>query len=228
MQRIFSFRILIFLAFFSFTVPSLAQDQRDQNWWFGNTSRGLQFSRPGDTARVVLRAAAGVAGYGTAGGAVASDPSTGSLLFYTDGSVVYDATHRAMPNGAGLGGNPSANSPAVVVAIPGQPNRYYIITNDATAATAGTVRVSEVDMSLQGNNIINPNIPAPALGDVGAVKAVPVANLDNEAEAMIVIPHSNGTDFWLITQEAGTGDFNISTITAAGLTGQQRRPRLPP
>lgn len=219
MQRIFSFRILIFLAFFSFTVPSLAQDQRDQNWWFGNTSRGLQFSRPGDTARVVLRAAAGVAGYGTAGGAVASDPSTGSLLFYTDGSVVYDATHRAMPNGAGLGGNPSANSPAVVVAIPGQPNRYYIITNDATAATAGTVRVSEVDMSLQGNNIINPNIPAPALGDVGAVKAVPVANLDNEAEAMIVIPHSNGTDFWLITQEAGTGDFNISTITAAGLTG---------
>jgi|GEM_PF-254567 len=219
MQRDSVFRFALLLSFYIFSLPLAAQDQSDQNWLFGNTANWIQFSRPGDTARLVIRPVAGIATYGNGGGAVASHPSSGGLLFYSDGATVYDATHRAMPNGTGLGGNSSGNQPAVIVQIPGQTDRYYVITNSATALASGTIRFSEVDMTLLGNNTVNPNFPAPPLGDVAAVKAVGVANLDNEAEAMIIIPHANGTDYWLITQEGGTGGFNISTITAAGITG---------
>jgi large repetitive protein len=216
MQR-FLLRSVFFITLFVSTIYSYSQDQRRQNWWFGNTARGIQFSRPGDTARLVTRPAAAVTGYGSAGGAVASDPASGQLLFYTDGNVVYDATHRPMPNGTGLLGNPSGNSPAAIVAIPNQPNRYYILTNDASPLTAGTIRVTQVDLTLPGNNVLTAG--SPPLGDVTGVKAVAVANLDNEAEAMIIIPHTNGTDFWLITNEFNTTNFNVSTITSAGITG---------
>jgi hypothetical protein len=40
-----------------------------------------------------------------------------------------------MPNGGGLSGNTSANSPAVVIPVPGQPDQYYIITNNANFNT---------------------------------------------------------------------------------------------
>jgi large repetitive protein len=197
-------------------VSVYAQTQVNQNWYFGNGPRAIQFSQPGDTARLISRPTAGVATYGNAGGAVASDPTTGGLLFYTDGSTVHDATHRPMPNGSGLLGNPNSNQPAVIVQVPGQTNRYYIITNDAAPGAPGKIRYTEVDMTLQGNNAAG----APPLGDVNAVKATDagITTLDNESEAMIVIPHENGTDFWLITHEAGTGSFNVSTITATGIT----------
>jgi large repetitive protein len=218
MQRDSIFRLFFLLAIYISTVPAYGQGQTDQNWYFGNTSNAIQFSRPGDTARLVTRPVAGIATYGNAGGAVASDPYTGGLLFYTDGNTVYDATHRPMPNGLGLGGNSAGNQPAVIVEIPGQSDRYYIITNDATATTSGSLRFSEVDMTLPGNNSVNPTPGAPPLGDVGPVKATALAGLTAEAEAMIIIPHDNGTDFWLITQIAGTGDFHVSAITAAGIT----------
>ncbi|HYC84597.1 MAG TPA: PKD domain-containing protein, partial [Chryseosolibacter sp.] len=162
----------------------------------------------------MTRPVAGIAGYGNGGGAVATHPSTGQLLFYTDGATVYDAAHRPMPNGSGLGGNPSGNQPAVIVQVPGQTSRYWIFTNSATSVAAGAVRLSEVDMTLFGNNSVGSNFPA---GDVGVVKAQAVGALTNVAEAMILIPHSNGTDYWLVTGDNTTGDFNVTQITAAGV-----------
>jgi len=165
MQRDRLFRIVILLILQITSISVFSQDHTNQNWWLGNQANGIQFSQPGDTARLVSRPTAGVAGYGNAGGAVASDPLTGGLLFYTDGASVYDATHRLMPAGTGLGGNQAGNQPAVTCLVPGATNRYYIVTNDATPATPGQLRSSIVDMSLAGNNMMNPNTPAPPLGD---------------------------------------------------------------
>ncbi len=47
--------------------------------------------------------------FGTGGSAVATDPATADLLFYTDGTQVFDASNLAMLNGGGLTANSSAN-----------------------------------------------------------------------------------------------------------------------
>jgi gliding motility-associated-like protein len=221
MQRSFFFRLFIILVVNISWVSVSAQDQTDRNWWFGNGAKGIQFSRPGDTARLVTRSTAGILGYGNAGGAVATDPVSGGLMFYTDGNIVYDATHNPMPDGAGLLGNPSGNQPAVICRLPApaDKNRYYILTNDATSTTPGQIRSTIVDMTLIGNNSFNPNLPAPPLGNVDIIpgKAVDIANLNSESEAMIIIKNPNKTDYWLITQQPGTTTFRVSSITSAGI-----------
>src|SRR5690606_37331170 len=57
-------------------------------------------------------------------GAVAADPATGDVLFYTDGQTVYDASHATMVNGTGLQGDVNGNQPVVLGQVPGQPNQY--------------------------------------------------------------------------------------------------------
>jgi large repetitive protein len=213
-------RLTLPLAFYIVLNPVFAQHRTHQNWWMGAGPRGIQFTQPNDSALLVTRSLAsiGVSGYGNAGSFVASDVTSGALLFYTDGSVMYDANHELMPNGTGLGGNPAGNQPAVGVRVPGSTTRYWVFTNDATSASAGQVRVTEVDMTLLGNNFDNPVLPAPPLGDVvAATKATVVAGLNNVAEGMIIIPHDNNTDYWLITQERGTSTFNVNLITSAGV-----------
>jgi large repetitive protein len=218
MQRNSFFRLSLFIALNILAVPVFAQDQTAQNWWFGDTSTGIQFSQPGDTARLVSRTGS-FAGFGSNGSAVASDPVTGGLLFYTDGTTIYDATHRSMPDGGGLTGNPNGGTPAVICRVPGQTNRYYVITNSGVVGTPGTLTSTIVDMTLKGNNIANPNLFAPALGNVDAsAKSVPIPGLTNEAEPMVIIKHSNGVDYWLITQVANSNTFNVTLITATGFT----------
>src|SRR6267154_953805 len=84
-------RSLFFL--FSFvTITSQAQTLAQHNWYFGNSINAIRFNRSTDKAFP----------FGTGGSAVATDPSTANLLFYTDGSKVYNALHTVMPNGSGL------------------------------------------------------------------------------------------------------------------------------
>src|SRR5690606_21171701 len=133
---------------------------------------------------------------------VATDATTGTLLFYTDGSNIYDISHSVMPNGNGLAGTSARNNPAVIMPVPEQPNQYYVFTNSGT----GAIQYSIVDMTQFGNAIF----PSPPTGDV-ILKNQPLPTaLTGQAEGMIVIPDANGTDYWLITQTAGTTDYNVT------------------
>ncbi|MBT1702496.1 PKD domain-containing protein [Chryseosolibacter indicus] len=218
MQRNLLSRLFFILAIVSISTPELlAQDQTDQNWFFGNGAQGIQFTRPGDTARLVTRPTAAIGSFGANGSAVASDPVSGALLFYTDGVNVYDATHRLMPNGSAIGGNANGNQPVVITKAPGQPGKYYIFTNTATATTAGDIHLTIVDSASNGNTAFPNTLP---LGDVES-KNQPITPtpLVSQSQAMIAIPHETDKNaFWLITQDANTSSFRITTINASSIT----------
>jgi gliding motility-associated-like protein len=186
---------------------SLAQTLAQHNWYFGNSNSGLRFNRGNNTASVVTNQATP---FGTAGGATATDPTTGNLLFYTDGDRVYDACHLLMPN-SGIGGNTNGNQSAVIVPVPGQPTKYFVFTNSANFTTGGSIRWSVVDMALFGNALF----PAPALGQVENPKNNIIATLPTRSEGMIAVPHANGTDFWLITQQVNSQTYSVTLINAA-------------
>src|SRR5690606_7107576 len=191
-------RLLIF--FFVLPLYAGAQDYTGFTWYFGN--RIVEFNRTNKQPN----ASTGAVTLGGPG-AVAADPATGDVLFYTDGVNVYDASHATMANGTGLQGNTNGNQPVVLGQVPGQPNQYYIITNSAT----GEIRTTIVDMSLQGNPGAIP------LGEVdNATKNTLVPGLVNQSQAMLTIPHENGTDFWLITHTTGSSTYNVTLFTSAG------------
>lgn len=189
--------------------PLRAQNFSGHNWYFGNSSLGIRFSRGDNSATLYTNQ---TTPFGNGGGAVASDPINGNVLFYTDGSRVYDITGTQMPNGNGLNVNTSGNQSVVVSAIPGQADQYYIFTNTSDYTTGGTIAFTRVDMTLPGNSAP----PAPALGNVVGPKNIPVPGLVNRSEAMVLIPHSNGTDYWLVSHENGTNNYAVTLIDATG------------
>lgn len=210
MRRLFTTLLIVSLLLPTAFVEIYGQAQSQRHWFLGDGTRGIRFDQPANNATLITKPA--VPGYGSGGGVVATDPANGTLLFYTDGSNVYDVGHSVMPNGGGLAGDPAKNNPAVVCPVPGQPNQYYIFTNSA----AGTVQFSIVDMTQFGNSLF----PSPATGDVTQKnQALPIPA--SQAEGMIVIPHSNGTDYWLITQTPGIigtvpSEYSVTQISAGG------------
>ncbi|MFM7328946.1 MAG: hypothetical protein ACKO3B_09480, partial [Bacteroidota bacterium] len=192
--------------------PTPPKDKSSINWYFGNSGNGLRFGRL-DAKPTVKNDK--LPSFGSAGAGTVSDPVTGNLLFYTDGSQVVDVLGQPMPNGSGLSGNPASNQPVAVCPVPGQPGKYFIFTNSASVTAGGSVTYSVVDMALFGNGIA----PAPGLGDVDpSRKNIGVPGLTGVSEAMILVPHSNGTDFWLITQQFFSRNFSASLVSAASYT----------
>src|SRR5690606_20622744 len=106
------------------------------------------------------------------------------LLFYTDGSTVWNANHVVMPNGTGLLGNSSSAQSAIIIPKPGSLTNYYIIT----VPVNGTVgmRYSEVDMTLDGG-----------LGGVLPANKNTFM-FQPSSEKVTAIKHANGVYYWVV------------------------------
>lgn len=203
MKRGLSLAVGIILSIGSIQAQELSQ----HNWYFGNSVNGIRFNRATHVAQSVTNQAIP---FSRGGAAVATDANTANLLFYTDGVRVYDACHLPMPNGNGLLGQPDANQPVAISPVPGQTNMWYVFTNSANFTTGGSVSHSIIDLSQFGNAVF----PAPALGVVSATKNVATAGLSNRSEGMIIVPHDNQTDFWLITHQNGSQNYSATLIDA--------------
>ncbi len=202
-------RLFLFLTLNLLTIAGFSQNLERYNWYFGNSNQAIRFNRITAQPSIVTQAIP----FGTGGGATASDPTNANLLFYTDGIMVFDSRHGLMPN-SGLTANTSANQPTAICPVPGQNKKYFIFTNTANFPAGGSISVSVVDMNLFGNSIF----PEPALGDLES-KNIAIPGLINRAEAMTIIPNSNGVDFWLLTQPINSDSYSVTAITAASYTG---------
>lgn len=173
-------------------------------WYFGNTNRGIRFSRSDNTPSLLNNK---VIPFGTGGSAVVSNPINGDLLFYTDGSRIFDITHVTMFGSPTLLPAPvTTNQPVAISARPGTPNQYYVFTNTANFTTGGNILVTTVDMSLSGNET----------GGEPPIGRVTIANvatgITGRSEGMITVPHADGIRFWLITHENGQDNFTATLI----------------
>lgn len=169
-------------------------------WYFGSNA-GIDFSSGGPVA---LTNGAMSAGEGCAS---VSDAS-GNVLFYTNGTTVYDATHNPMPNGTGLMGNFSSTESAAIAPMPGTCNKFYVFTVDANqyeSTINSGLRYSIVDMSLNSG-----------LGDVTATKNIPMQN--GAFEKLAIVKHQNGTDFWVVTNQVMTTSYNAYLLSTSGVS----------
>ena len=186
-------KILVLICFFLGGFNSFAQDEGNI-WYFGQNA-GIDFNGP---TPVPLTNGA----LNTFEGCATISDNNGNVLFYTDGSIVYNSNHLPMPNGLGLLGDQSSTQSAIIVKKPGSSTLYYIFTVDFVGGTDG-VQYSIVDMNLQGG-----------LGDVTSTLNIPIVSTNSER--ITAISHQNGTDFWILTTVGG--DFHSYLLTSAGLS----------
>ncbi|WP_350284665.1 T9SS type B sorting domain-containing protein [uncultured Croceitalea sp.] len=186
-------RIYFVLLLCFFSLYTNAQ-QEAAIWYFGEAA-GLDFN---SGVPVPLTDGALV----TQEGCASIADATGNLLFYTDGSTIWNRNHAQMPNGNRLRGHPSSTQSAIIVPSPGNPNIYYVFTV-FVQGNPGGLRYNIVDMTLDGG-----------LGDV-TLKDVPLEN--RVLEKVTAVQHGNGTDIWVVAHRYGNDEFVAYQITPTGL-----------
>lgn len=191
MKKILLFISLILSATFA------AKAQQANIWYFGDHA-GLNFNTTPPTALTNSQM------YTNEGCATVSD-STGNLLFYTDGTKVWNRNHQVMPNGTGLTGHESSTHSAIVIPKPGNNTIYYIFTADADENNyVAGYRYSEVDITLNGG-----------LGDITATKNILL--FAPCTEKLTAASHNNGIDIWVITKELNNHTFRSYKVTCNGI-----------
>lgn len=211
MKRYSSISKVLPLILLLFSFYSHAQ-RESANWYFGDNA-GIRFFS-GDPVAVLDGSLNTKEGCATI-----SDPS-GNLLFYTDGTSVWDRTHDLMPNGYGLMGDSSSTESAIIIPKPGSPSIYYIFTTDrpnyylTPDDPIEGLNYTEVDMTLNGglgdivttnknNHLITYNI-----NDA-------VQNEYKNSEKLTAVTHNNGQDIWVITQFMNK--FYAFIVTSSGV-----------
>lgn len=169
--------------------------QKETDHWFFGVSAGVNF-----TSGTPVSESATI--YNIPEGCASISTPSGVLLFYTDGSQVWNANHTLMPNGTNLDGDISSTQSSIIVPKPASANEYYIFTTDADGDTAG-FKYSIVDMTLQSG-----------LGDV-TVKNFPIQ--DSVTEKLVAIRSTVGGSYWILIHKWNTNQFYAYELTASGL-----------
>jgi len=100
----------------------LSAQKEAAHWFFGEFA-GLDFNNGnpiGQTGMLETRE-----------GCASISDRKGNLLFYTDGSTLFDRRHEIMPNGTELLGNNSSTQSAIIVPKPKSNSIYYVFTVDS-------------------------------------------------------------------------------------------------
>jgi len=194
--------LLLGFCMASWTSPAFGQGPGGR--WALGRSAGVSFAtRP---PQAVLTTAAA---YQPAEGGASIADENGALLFYTDGTQIYNRVHQVMPGSTNLGGHVSSSQSALIVRQPGSNQFYWVFTTDAIETFPNNhqgLRYTLVDMQTGSG-----------LGAIVAgKKSVQLAT--NVAEKLTACATADGQGVWIITHEFGTARFMAWKLTAQGLT----------
>lgn len=170
------------------------QAQKYANHWYFGCNSAIDFN---SGVPVVLSNSAMC----QAEGCSSISDDAGNLLFYTDGSTVWNMNHVPMANGTGLGGNASSTQSALIVRQPSTTN-YYIFTTDGFNGANG-LQYNVVDMTQNGG--------------LGAVTIKNQMLYTPTTERVSACTHANGVDVWILSHESIGGNFVAYLLTATGL-----------
>jgi hypothetical protein len=147
--------------------------------------------------------------------------TTGQLLFYTNGSSVWDRNHQLMPGSGNLFPPPALSpitgpSGTLVLPVLGHPDQYYLFSMEAatwspyvlgTDPAVSRLWYSVIDLSLNGG-----------MGDIDPVrKSIP---LDSGLSATMTAVRGDQCNIWVITHDFDQNIFKVFEITAGGVNTQ--------
>lgn len=184
-------KVLVLAIYLAEIISSVRAQNEFSKWYFG-TYAGLDFSTSPPTA---LTNGTMIAPEGCA---TVSD-AAGNLLFYTEGSQIFNSAHLVMANGSGLNGDPSSSQAAVVIKKPGSSNLFYVFTTNQNLGAYYSV----VDISLAAG--------------MGSVTIKNNLLHSSSTEKQVSVRHCNGTDAWIVGHEKGTNTFWSYLLTTTGV-----------
>lgn len=215
-----SFYLLFLTVVVLISSTSFSFSQIDKHTWFfgngsGNSRPGIRFdfstNQPSKFNEV--RYPLGL----QENNIIVSDPSTGEVIFYSDGQIVVDGSHSPMPNGTNLEGSPSSMYGTAIVFDPSSCDRYFMISvQSEDDSYPRKIFYSTIDLNLIGNGTLEE-----PLGDVDSneknIEITP-AGVDC-TEGVFAIPKpGNSKDSWLFFGDRNEPVLYIYEISSSGFS----------
>jgi len=108
-------------AFFFLFSISIMYAQGEANIWYFGEKAGVDFKTGNPIAisdgKLITKE-----------GCSTFSDAQGNLLFYSDGTIVWNRNHTAMPNGIGLKGDASSSQSAMIIPKPNSDTKYFLFT----------------------------------------------------------------------------------------------------
>jgi len=192
--------VLLSLLLGGFSAAAQYYLPENSTWVMGNKT-GLHFN--GSTPQVIASSITSA----NEGAASVSD-AAGNLMFYTNGTNVWNAQHQLMPNGTSINGSGvttvSSTQAALIVPHPGNTDLYYIFS--MTSVTNCRLFVNLVDKSADSSK-----------GDIVANFPLKGNFLRNQlTEKLTAVPACENT-VWVVTRSEGLNAFLAYRINENGL-----------
>ncbi|MBC5994941.1 T9SS type B sorting domain-containing protein [Pontibacter cellulosilyticus] len=186
--------MLLLCCITQLTAQAQFQDQKHTNiWYFGTAGLDFNSGKPVPLTNSAMDAFEGTA-------SIADDQ--GNLLFYSDGTTVWNKQHQVMANGSGLLGHSSSAQSCLIVPKPGSKTIYYLFTTDNNGRSNG-LRYSTIDMSRAGG--------------LGEVTEKNILLYTPTAEKLTATLHQNKKDIWVVSHEYGSNTYYSYLVTENGI-----------
>lgn len=189
----FHFKQIFFLSFFLLLSPFIFS-QNQANIWKCGANMGLDFNTTPPTP---------ISGQtNNVDNSSSISDASGNLLFYTNGSSVWNKNNILMSNGSGLTSHFSAGQCALIVPIVS--TSKYVIFSNTEFATPGQLHYTVVDMSLNSG-----------LGDV-VVGQKNISLGTGWTEKLCAIYTCNY--YWVLMHKWNNNQFVVLKVDASGVT----------
>lgn len=181
------------------TLPYFGQSQKDRHIWFFGEGAAVDFLD--DTIK--KRDDGSIH---TKEGCSTMCDDDGNLLFTVEPLAVRDSAGNIMFGSYGIKAGYSSSNASVSVKLPGSENLYYIFTSREydDFYEPGGVWYSIVDMEEEYG-----------LGDVITLNAV---LKDSTTEKICLVPHDNGTDYWIVIRPFDIPAFYAYQLSSEGIS----------
>jgi gliding motility-associated-like protein len=194
-----NYKPAIIFAFIFLYVTNWAFAQKENNNWYFGQKAGITFNSGSPIALASSK-------MNTNEGSISVSDPEGNLLFYSDGSTIWNRNHVPMLNGTGLMGHISATQSVLAVPLPGSRSIYYIFTVDgAENSLVNGLRYSILNLSLDGG-----------LGGITNTKNVLLET--PVTEKLTAVRHSNNKDYWILAHKWNSDAFLTYELTSSGIS----------
>lgn len=201
-----------------FLFPAFLPAQRYNDWWiiYPNSltyNSGLHFSNYSSYPDTIGTVSLFANWNGGLGKTSISDFS-GNLLFYTDGTHIFNRNHQVMSNGNFVSYNATVSvMGAVIVPYPCHPNQYFVFTAGAYGNNCGNFLFPEPD-TLQ-YSIVDMSLDNGLGGVINTQKRIPL--YIGVTDAINAVRNASGDGYWVVTHNYQGADFLAYELTCTGL-----------
>jgi gliding motility-associated-like protein len=182
---------------------------KEANIWYFGWGAGLDFNQGSPPS--ALTNSQMYTQSGNIYGCASIADSLGNLLFYSDGTIIWNKDHQIMQNGTGVGD--FSTQGAVIVPLPSNSNIYYFFSYEYVSNGHYNLQYSIIDMQLDNGR-------GAVLSDKKGIDILTESSFHLNA-----VHHSNQKDIWVLSHTAYTNYYyafliNTDSINTSPIISQ--------